>query len=404
MAASLLAEYDFDNLDTVVPVVVIKALCIATQERYNIGVAGKAGTFQTSNGNNLYSNIFPYKSNTGVKWTLNSNDPLGDFTFEVSEMIRRSLSKYANIIQWNDADTNHSTMAGSNQAFLFSAAASDPVTYDNIFFEVSGYTSYPDLSVFAPAEVKKWYDMITLLKYVARFTGVSNDDYKIYEGEFDQESGLPFFTTDRDFGKGGDWYGMDATSSTLTAVTSTTQFDDWRAANNSLFSTFSQTYDESVDTAGTYPPSSWAETYITKLRRDATTGDYLCFNRSFQLTCVGDWTDFKSALGVTGRPLSYKYQQAVTTSESFPTGQDTDMGFPYSTTGNNQRYYCDLTVTAVGDKDEILIDYGITPATLPVNVTDIAAGEIIQASVSIDSGANFLEFWDGDGGFDYYTP
>jgi hypothetical protein len=41
---------------------------------------------------------------------------------------------------------------------------------------------------------------------------------------------------------------------------------------------------------------------------------------------------------------------------------------------------------------------------MPTNLTDIAANEDVTVDVQQTEISSFLEFWDGEGGFDYYTP
>jgi len=409
MATSLLAGYNWADLSAEEMTSAVQALAKATQERCNIGFCSMSGTYSTSGSpsfpsEDTLSKIFPWGGNTSLKWELNIGDPLTDLSQDVQDMLYKCAQNYADIEKWNDADTNKTV---SSTLWNLLGVADAPLTYDNRLFEITGYTSWPDLSVYDKREVKKWYDMLTEMKYAFRDIGNTNDDYLIFEGEFDQDA-EPFYNADDDLGRGAEWFApSDPTDSAYVDPATTTPYSDFKTANSGLFGTFSTTYNEDTGTAGTYPPYNNARIYSAVFKRD-TSGDYACYIRAYKMTHVGDYTDFKATTGTSNKPISYKYQTQIEISENFPTGEDTNMTYPQGTTADNQRYYCDLTVTENGDNNEIEVDFDVTTATFPTNLTDIASDESVTGIFELGGASTyryrFLEFWDGDGGFEYYTP
>jgi hypothetical protein len=403
MATSLLDGIDFDDPNSWEIATVVKVLCIATQERFNIGAVRTNGTFLTSGSpsNSDKSKYFPYKSNTGLSYELAAGDPIPDFTEEVEDLLSGCAGLYADIEKWNDADTNSDT---GTTIFRLSGAADAPGTYDNRLLEVTGYTTYPDLSVYAPEEIKKWYDMLVEFKYVVRstaFTQLFNSGYKIFNGVFDVGT-APFYSTDQIAeGDNAKYFGIDETSSTLEDPATTTPYSDMKTANSNLFGTTTETFNE--DTEGTkYTDSLYP--YVIRLRRDSG-GDYISYLKAFVETQVIDWEDMRDTVGFVGKPVSYKTQESVTISENFPTGEDTNMTYPYSTTADNERFYCDVTVTEASTEiTEIEIDLDLGTATMPTNLTDISSSEDVTVLVTHQRIGNLLEDWDAEGGFDYYTP
>jgi len=398
MATSLLAGYNWADLSAEEMTSAVQALAIATQERYNIAFTNTNGSIPNPT-RLARSKYFPYKSNTGLTFELNEGDPLQDFSGYIETLLSASAERYADIEKWDDADTDSDT---GTTSFVLSNAADAPLTYDNRLFEVTGYTSWPDLSVYAKEEVKKWYDMLTTFKYVIRTTGFNrstSSGYHIYKGEFEVGTD-PFYNVDDAAGQGADFYGIDETSATLEDPATTTPYSDMKTANTNYQTSTAATFNEDTEAADyTYDD----QPYTVRLRRDSS-GDYISCLRAHTDTHVLKWDQIRTFVGMTGKPVGYKRQASVTISETFPTGEDTNMSYPYLTTADEERFYCDLTVSEVLDTTEITIDLDIDPATMPTNLTDIAADENVTVFVDVTFIGNWLEDWDGDGGFEYYTP
>ena len=94
--ASLFDGIDFNNLPSEVPAVVIKKLAIATQERFNISAVQPDGDYLGSGSpsDETLSKIFPYKSNTDLKWELNSGDPIPDLSGDIQDMMSAMLNNF----------------------------------------------------------------------------------------------------------------------------------------------------------------------------------------------------------------------------------------------------------------------------------------------------------------------
>lgn len=403
MAASLLAGVDWDNLPSEIPPVIIKLLCLATQERFNIGAISRIGTFFSSSGGGAkdddeIDNTFPYFIITDPQWELNEGDPVPDFSGEIQNLLHNSLRFYADTEKWTDA-------LGTSTITLFNlnAAADVPGTYDNRLFEITGYTSWPDLSVYAKEEVKKWYDMLTALKKVIRQRGddqggAVGDDYMIYDGIFDVEQGKFFFVDQT----GADFYTIDPTN--YEAVSNTTPFDNFTTANDALFGTLPDSFDESTD-SGTYPPELDTPYHIRVARKGD--GNYVTWNKSFVPTYVADWDIIEAAIGLPGKPLSYENHQFLQIlTNNFPSGEDTNFVFPASTTAAQQRYLSTNILTRNLNIDKITVDLDLTPVDTPTLITDLLVNEnvLVKVFMARAMGSYFLEDWDGEDGFSYYTP
>jgi len=398
--ASPLADVDWDNLSSAELSTAIFLLCKATQERYNIGRLNFTGNYFNNPGDpHLY--IFPSEDSTATQFNLNDGDPLEDWSQDVEDLFDGMIRFYVDTEKTDDQIGT--TEGGTPDVKTYADAADAPGTYDNRLFEVTGYTSWPDLSVYAGAEVKKWYDMITTLKVINReYIQVAgspvNDNYRIWVGEFDKDF-TKFFVVDED---GAQYYGGQTEGEGGESTGNTTPFTDFKTGNDNLFDNGDYTFTEGVDT-GT--PPTWYIPYKLNFGRLAG-GNYWNWIRSARLTIVGDWTDVESNLGVTGRPIDYdeSIDKIRGFTETFPTGEDPNTGTPAAEDVIYRRSIESVIVN--GDEIEIEIDDQITPGTMPTNITDIGTSEEIVIEVDIENGARgrFYENWDGDGGFIYFTP
>ena len=296
--------------------------------------------------------------------------------------------------------------------------ADAPGTYDNRLFEITGYTSFPDLSVYAAEEVKKWYDMIAVCTTIFRKSGIEDplfeaatDDYLIFDGQFDVEADAAL-TANQD---GAEFFGGDPTLFVGELTSDNTVYAAFKSGQDALFGTLPTSFDESTDT-GTFPPVQPRITPVYDMSAfviDGGVGDdtYFSWARAWQITYVADWTESIAAIGFTGRPLSYKNQckaeHTINSNFSFSPVYT----FPASTTADDQRYYTTNVVTQVGDKDEIAVDHLLSPVTTPANISAFALGDSIDSNIELETNAfqnefgadQFLELWNGEGGFDSYT-
>ena len=398
--ASPLADIDWTNLDSAELSTAVKLLCKATQERYNIArVEFDGGYFDNPGDPQVF--IFPSVDPTTPEYELNDGDPVEDFSTQVQNLLQDCLRFYVDTDKV-DAQIG-TTEAGTIDIKTYNDAADAPGTYDNRLFEKTGYTSWPDLSVYAAAEVKKWYDMVTTLKvvwrtYVNTSGTPSNDNYRIWVGEFDKDFSK-FYVVDED---GAEYYGGQTEGEGGEATSNTTPFTDFKTGNGNLFASGDFTFTEGVDT-GT--PPEWDRPYKLNVGR-LSGGNYWNYIRAARLTIVGDWTDIEANTGITGRPIDYDESIDVirTFTETFPTGEDPNTGTPAAEDVIYRRSI--NSVTAVGDEEKIEIDDQITAGTMPTNITDIGTSEEILINIRLENGIRgiFYENWDDDGGFIYFTP
>jgi hypothetical protein len=417
MATSLLAGIDWTNLSSAELTTAVKVLCQALQERFNIGAMRIDGTYLTSGtvanpSDNTLKNMFPYKTNS-PRWPLNDGDPLVNFTDsnlaaqdDLNHLILNAAQHYADIERWNDAATNKDS---DTTLFVLSATDTDDPQYPTRLHEVTGYTTYPDLSVMAPEEIKKLYDMVVEMRYVLRNpdpTARSNV-HRVFKGEFDT-SQSNFYVAEDNVGDGANYYNSGSASGIPIATTG--PYSNFKTGNSNLFTTLSTSFDESTD-SGTHEPPFYHGIdnpyYIWHRRFTADGLKYTNFIKSFLTYYVVDWATPQTAVGFTGKPVDYKGQNLISNLvETFPTGNDTNFQFPASTTAVNQRYWETLTDTAVGDVVTLKRDNLLVGVTLPATPSTIPNNDSIKVEVTVNSNlcVQYLEDWDGDGGFEYYTP
>ena len=396
MADSTLADIDWTDLDSAEMTTAIKVLLIACQERHNIAFMDFTGTFP---GPTPSPDIFPFADNDPI-FTLSEGDPFLNPSGFVESLLSKSLIHYADLDKLDDYVGTTDT--GSVALQTYNDAADAPGTYDNRLFEKTGYTSWPDLSVGAPEEVKKLYDMVTTLKVVIRqYVNVGsetpiNDNEFIFDGEFDPAQSTGFGIDET----GADYYGGNTRGEGGNAVAATTPYTDFKTGNSNLFASGSTSW--TTGDSGTEPEQT--EPYTFNMGRLAG-GNYWAWQRSARWTYSVDWTDIIDNLGITGRPVDYdsSIDKIASLIETFPVGHDTAITTPAAV---NVIYHRDVTISTVSNVDELEIDDQLGNATLPTNITDIAAGEEIDVLVSIATEGRrlFYENWDGEGGFDSFTP
>ena len=397
---SPLADIDWTDLDSGEMTTAVFLLCKALQERYNIGRSSITGSFFNNPGE-PHRYTFPSTATPNPSWELNDGDPLEDWSQEVEDLFEECIRFYI------DTDKNDALIGSAYNANWLKTYADDadaPLTYANRLFEKTGYTSYPDLSVYAPEEVKKFYDMVTTLKvthdtYVSTIGTRINDNYLIFDGEFDKDQSTGFGIDET----GADYYGGATRGEGGEAVTNTTPFTDFKTGNGNLFGSGTTSFNEDTDT-GTAP--NWYTPYKLNVGRLSSGGNYWNWMRSARVTFVVDWTDVENNLGITGRPLDYdeSIDYINTITENYPTGQDPATGTP---AGEDVVYRRSIeSVTTNVNKISIEVNDQITVGTMPTNITDLSNGDIIDVEIVLGNNIRgiFYENWDGDGGFEYYTP
>lgn len=412
MADSLLAEIDWTDLDSAEMTTAVKLIVTALQERFNIGAMRLDGSYSTGGtvinpSDNILKNMFPYKTNS-PRWTFNNNDPLADFTStnlaaedDLNHLLINAAQHYADIEKWDDAAINKDS---GDTRFSLAFAADDPGTYASRLQEVTGYTSYPDLSVMAPEEVKKLYDMVVIMQYAIRNYAFSmSGKHRVVDGEFDKDMDPFFISDENDNGFGADFY--NGGSSTDILVSNTTSYSSFKTGNGNLFGATSSTFDESTD-SGTFNPIAEGlnSPYSIKFVRNA--GSYRNFINAYQYKYITDWTTAQTAVGFIGLPLSYKGHSLLTSlTNDFPVGHDPSFSFPGTSTAVNQRYYETITGSGTASAVTVSKDNLMAGLSLPATVTTMPDNEeiLVIADVSSNLRANMLEFWDGDGGFESYT-
>jgi hypothetical protein len=417
MAVSPLAQIDWTNLGSADLPLAVNLLAVATQERFNIATVRRSGGIRAGF-NAGDRNHFPYKSNGPSDWTLNSGDPLGDFTDQVETLLSDMIKLFADVEKWDDAATDQET---TDTVYVLSGAADDSGTYANRLFEVTGYTSYPDLSVYAAEEVKKWYDMISECTTIVRKSGLDNDDYFIYDGVFDVEADA-LYNANID---GAEYFTAQANPKDFprTELPDNSVYAAFDTANTALFGTAPDRFDESTDT-GTTPPDRTGGPRFYEMQASVAKSpdpyEYTSWLRAWTVSYVADWEDSMSAIGFTGKPLSYANQLRIIHGTSLSNCSFIPViTYPASTTANSQRYYTSNVVTRSGDKDIIAVDPKLSPVTVPAtaaalsdawdtsNNQGISLGHVIGVDESFGdlgfSDTQFLELWNGEGGFDYYT-
>ncbi len=406
MAASLLADIDWTSLSSAELTTAVKLLCTALQERYAVACINIDGS-----GGGSGRNLFPYGGNN-PRWSLSPGSPLANYTDSnladsenLNELLKYTASKYADIDRWNDAATN-----GDSGDTLFSLAQTDTddPQYETRLLEVTGYTSFPDFTIITAYEVKKLYDMIKALRYVIRYpqATIRSNVHRIFEGEFNVNQSA-FFVVEDPEGDGANYYKGDAFGSIMSDGVS---YADFKVGNSNLFGSTTSTFDESVD-SGTHEPPFYNGIdnpyYVWFRRFKAGDEKYTNFIKAFQVKYVIDWSVPQGIQGFTGRPIAYMSQNIITSLvNSFPAGHDTNFQYPGTTTGISQRYWETVTLSNNGEVDTVKRDNLLTGVTLPATQTSIANNQSIEVEPTMSSllSSIHLEDWDGDGGFEYYTP
>jgi hypothetical protein len=402
MAASLLSVIDWDNLDQAELTTACKLLMKATQERFSIGYMKIDGS-GTQNGSGAYKDIFPYGSNS-PKYKLNTGDPLVIDSVELEAMLKETGRNYFDRTLWlAELGGNSVNYNGVALYHPSSNNALDPITYSSRLLELAGHTSYPDFSeTVTTSEVKKWFDIVTQFKYCQRIitTASHGDEYDYYKiGEFDVELDAPITGSpgarkeaEKDYGTGD---GL--------TLPSGTEYEDFEAAFDSLPNTDNE--ESEYNGTGTYDPSR--PYYMRVYKSGGVPGVYhttLCY---YKMRHEIDYDTLQTEIGNTGMPKDLFRENKYTVVNSVY--DDTDFTAPTYSETEDETYEADLTEVKTGTviklTEELPISsFGTVADSLSANSTATSAKQWTESMSLTEQPFRFVEFWDYEGGFDYYTP
>lgn len=402
MASSLLSVIDWDNLDKAELTTACKLLMSATQERFSIGdlKIDASGSQQASS---PYNDIFPYGSNT-PKYRLDSGDPLIIDSAELETMLKEAARNYFDRTLWL-AELG-GTAVDMNSVALYHPTnnnAVDSVTYSSRLLELAGHTDYPDFSeTVTTSEVKKWYDIITQMKYCHRIMVATSrgDEYECYKvGEFDVELNAPVTGDPGARGPAEKDYG---TGDGLTLPTGT-EYSNFKTAFDSLPNEDNE--DSEYNPVGTYSPNS--PYYMRVYKSGSIPGIYHCTLCYYSLRHEIDYASIHSDLGISGMPKDlFRHNLYSITSSVY---DDATFTAPTYSENENETYESDLTETKVGTVLELeeplpISSFGAVATSIAANTTAGTAKQWKEDVTITEQPYRFIEFWDYEGGFDYYTP
>jgi hypothetical protein len=400
MAASLLAVIDWDNLDRAELTTACKLLASATQERFSISDIRLEGTGSQQAGA-PYKDIYPYGSNTPI-YKLEAGEPLILDSTLLENMLKEAARNFFDRTLWL-AEMGEASISYNSLALYHPTNnnASDPVTYSSRLLELAGHTSYPDFSeTVTTSEVKKWYDIITQMKYCQRIltTASLGDEYDLFKiGEFDTSLDAPVSGDPGARGPAEKDYG---TGDGLT-LPSGTEYSDFKTAFDSLPNTDNE--DSIYNQAGTYLPAT--PYYMRVYSSGGTPGIYHTTLAYYKLRHELDYASIHSGLGISGIPKDlFRENEYNIVISSF---YDTTFTAPTYSETEAVIYESDLTETSSGVVlklvEELPISsFGAVAASL--STTGSPSRQWREDMTITEKPGRFIEFWDYDGGFEYYTP
>ena len=392
MAVSPLEQINMTDLDANEYVTSQRIIYSAITERMNIGFVRGDGTFATGiSGVGNYRFYFPFGSNVG--WYGNSGEPFIPFSAsENSTMINRGVRNYVSKQSMiDDLGTTNTQL----QKFTWVVGSAHSVwLYLGVTDEV------PEFTIPCTTTLEIMYRFITeCLTYVA--TSNIND-----------------LTRNLDIRIVGILYDVAGTVSTKNKYTYA-QGDN--AIETDILDPSSFGVDELYSTSAytNFPLTNSAENtmcYINILPKVPSGGLYDDFQveaKFMQMTRIFDYSDIKNAIGIDGLPLSAKYFvkyinnhnqiEGVTYDELLEetishdvTGDIVEnlLGIPSATA--NDKATGNPMIPALPAAIGSFASYDFSPAVyLEKNTSGI---------VSLFSNVNVFHDWDGEGGFEYYTP
>jgi hypothetical protein len=392
MAASPLEQINIVDFDANEYVTSQRIIYSAITERMNIGFVRGDGTFATGlSGVGNYRFYFPFGSNTG--WYGNAGEPFIPFSVSENEtMINRGVRNYISKQSiLDDVGTNVSQL----QKFTWVVGSAHSVwTYLGVTDEV------PEFTIPCQEFLEIMYRFITeCLTYVA--TSNINDltrnlDIRI-QGIFDDVSGTVSTKNKYTYAQGDSAIESDILDPVAFGV-------------DELYSTSSYT---------NFPLTNSAENrmcYINILPKVPNAGLYDDFQveaKFMQMTRIFDYSDIKSAIGIDGLPLSTKYYVNYSNGHNQIDGVTYDElleeTISHDVTGDIVENLLGIPSATANDK---LTSNPMIPA-LPATIGDFASYDFTptvylqkntSGIVSLFSNANVFHDWDGEGGFEYYTP
>jgi len=349
MATSLLDAVDWNDLTKAEYVTAYRILMSATSERVGI-----ASVFVAGSDPNNWGDAFPWASNSGVYG--NDGDPYVPLTKAQCKSFL-SAACFAYIDEPNIANllgTDVNKVTRWTEARVFSN------------FSI---TEWPDLSILNKDDLKKWYDILTgACKYFS-------------------PTGVPTYQ----------WTGIFDGSRTGTGDSLKAEKDyagDSTAFNSDYGSLYSGPVQEDTNSGLDFEPNLERPYYITASDTTSTLKSLI-----YQTDMTYDISVERTAAGFNGDPLSAKYYDNYAFNSSDYV-QAADELFENNVTFSLSTDILNVTVLEPSIANPI--SGGLpNPAELyiirrkNINFSTSPAGFVLQ---------RLILNWDGDGGFDYYTP
>jgi hypothetical protein len=365
MADSLLDVVDWDNLDSSEYVTAYRVLMSATSERIAIGAMRSDGSY-TSGASSPFNpqgwqDAFPWASNDGEYG--NDGEPYIPLTTQDCEDF---LSKATELFIDHENITN---LLGTNvhQVTRWTEA--------RIFSHFS-ISAWPDLSILNATDLKKWYDILTgACKYISPLWGQTSSPKYIYQ-----------------------WSGIfDGSRAGAGGIASLYAEKDY-AGNLANFNTdYGDLYTgpevEDTDSGLTYEPNCGRPYWITA--GSPSTLKALIYQTAIKL----DYSTARSVIGFNGDPLSAEYYDNYS-SNTTDYAQDV-----------NELFENDLIFDFTSDILTATVEEPTITNPISGGLPSPSEAYVInRKNVNNDSSKfGFVAYrlivnWDGEGGFDYYTP
>ena len=404
MAVSPLADFNWDDLTGENFVTVLKVLCSALQERYNVGIMDFNGVIDGHPSLNPHptalKNYFPF-GNNDPKW-MGDTWPLALVNQDINDLLDGAATKYFDKDQL-DAQIGDSApqTTAQTQLFYLGSVPQDPA-YPNRLFELAGYTDYPDIKTGSAAELKKLYDLISSLKWVWRphfidwsdFPAGANDTE--FVGEFDLNQ-AGFFVIDPD---GADHYGNAGYRDINTDGGGFSLFQTGHA--NIVAGSGDALHYMSDQDVNTYHLDPYYAYYF----RFRTTSNgpipgqrgYHNFLYAYHRKDIYDWSVARAVIGFTGKPNQFE-KYAYLDQGSGSNMQHT--GFSHTAeTENVLRRATPTLVEIDADNQTVEFDENLNYATIPASMPPENTESVVQ-TILINQW--MIEHWNHADGFKYHT-
>ena len=401
--ASPLESVDWDNLAGEELTTVLRLLCSALQERYVVGRMSFLGDITGHPDLNPHPSqlkrYFPY-GNNNPKW-MGDSWPCFALNNDINDLMLYASAEYV-YKPGLDALLGQSAPFTFQQRrnYSFATAAFDS-SYPNRLYEIAGYTDLIDISTGSAVELKKFYDLLKLLKWVNRFHGLSWDNSSSnnnteYVGEFDL-SQSHFFLQDQN---GADFYGSN---NYRDAALDTGGYTSFVNGHSNLFSAGNASHLRS-DQNNTTHPLQTGFYYHWRFRTTGSAGNlpgsprgYLNWIHAFRVKEIYDWSVARSVIGFTGKPNQverYDYISDVTYTMDHT-------GFSYTPDAENILRKATPTFTDIdADNHTVEFNENLNLANMPASIPPENDESLVLLNMAT---ALDIEFWDYEGGFLYHT-